>query len=107
MSRPRLQLRRDKSSVVADCNCRLYLINRRTAKYKKASSVSLCIQNQSVIKRSIKLKKQNENYCVSREKLLISGDIESNPGPVTHGTSTHTTPRNPSMTLLKTSIFTS
>ena len=88
MSIPRLQLRREKSSVVADCNCRLYLINRWTAKHKKALSVLLCIQTQSVTKHSIKLNKQNENYCVSREKLLISGDIESNTGPVTHGTST-------------------
>ena len=30
-----LQDRRDKSSVEAGSNCRLYLINRRTAKHKK------------------------------------------------------------------------
>ena len=33
---------------------------------------------------------------VSVSFLLISGDIESNPGPVAHGASTHTVLRNPS-----------
>ena len=58
----RLQDRRDKSSVEAGNFGRLYLINRRTAKHKKASSVLLCSPNKSVTKRSIKLKKQNEKH---------------------------------------------
>ena len=41
------------------------------------------------------------SYCLPREKLLISGDIELSPGPVAHETSTHTVLRNPSMTLLQ------
>ena len=64
-------------------------------------SVLLCIHDQSVTKHSTKLNQQNESYCLSREKLLISGDIESNPGPVAHGTSTHTVLRNPSIALLQ------
>ena len=64
----------------------------------------MCIQNQSATTHSTKLNQQNENYCLSREKLLISGDIESNPGPVAHGTSTHTAHtilKNPSIALLR------
>ena len=56
----RLQVRRAKSSVEAGSNCRLYVINRRTAKHKKASSVLLC--SQKVTKRSIKLNKQYEKH---------------------------------------------
>ena len=48
-----------------------------------------------------KFNQQNESFCVSREKLLISGDIESNLGPVSHGTSPHIVLRNPSMALLQ------
>ena len=44
---------------------------------------------------------KNESYCLTREKLLISGDIESNPGPVAHGTSTHTVLRSHSIALLQ------
>ena len=57
--------------------------------------------SRSVTKHSTKLNQQNESYCLSREKLLISGDVESNPGPVAHGTSTHTVLRNSSIALLK------
>ena len=31
---------------------------------------------------SIKCKKRHHKYCVSRPKLLTSGDIELNPGPI-------------------------
>ena len=63
MCTARLQVRRDKSSVEAVSNCRLYLINRRTAKHKKKTSlVLLCSQNKSVTKRSIKLNKQNDKH---------------------------------------------
>ena len=62
MCTARLEVRRDKSSVEAGRNCRLYFINRRTAKHKKASLVLLCSQNKSVTKRSIKLNKQNEKH---------------------------------------------
>ena len=70
-----------------------------TAKHKKDLSVLLCIQDQSATTHSTKLNQQNENYCLSREKLLISGDIESNPwpGPV----AAHTILRNPSIALLQ------
>ena len=47
------------------------------------------------------MNQQNESYCLSKEKLLISKDIESNPGPVAHGTSTQRVLRNPSMALLQ------
>ena len=33
----------------------------------------------------MKSKKQNHTYFVSRKKLLTSGGIELNPGPVTQG----------------------
>ena len=89
MSRPRPQLRRNKSSRVGDSNRHFYLITRRTAKHKKELSVLLCIQDQSVTKHSKKLNQQNESSYLSNEKLFVSGDIESNPGPVAHGTSTH------------------
>ena len=101
MSRPRPQLRRNKSSRV-DSNRHFYLITRRTAKHKKDFSVILCIQDQSVTKHSTKLNQQNESYCLTREKLLlISGDMKSNPGPVAHGTRTHAVLRNPSIALLQ------
>ena len=101
MSRPRPQLRRNKSSRV-DSNRHFYLITRRTAKHKKDLSVLLCIQDQSVTKHSTKLNQQNESYCLTREKLsLISGDMKSNPGPVAHGTRTHAVLRNPSIALLQ------
>ena len=103
MSRPacRPQLRHNKSSRVGDSNRRVYLTTRRTAEHKKDMSVILCIQGESATKRSTKLNQQNESFCVSREKLLISGDIESNPGPVSHGTRAHIVLRNPSMALLQ------
>ena len=34
---------------------------------------------------SIKCKKRNHKYFVSRTKLLTSGDMELSPGPVTQG----------------------
>ena len=101
MSRPRPQLRRNKSSRVGDSNFHLYVITRRTPKHKKDWSVLLCIQDQCVTKHSTKLNQQNNSHCLSREKLLISGDIDSNPGPVAHGTSTHIVLRSPSMALLQ------
>ena len=101
MYRPRPQLRRNKSSRVGDSNSHFYLITRRTPKHKKDLSVLLCSQDQSVTKHSTKLNQQNESYCLTREKLLISGDIKSNPGTVAHGTCTHAVLRNPSITLLQ------
>ena len=53
----------------------------------------------TVTKPSTKLNQQNENYCVSREKLWISEYIESNPGPVAWRA--RYTYRNPSMALLQ------
>ena len=101
MSRRRPQLRRNKSLRVGDFNRNFYLITRRTAKHKKDLSVLLCIQDQSVTKHSTKLNQQNESYCLTKEKLLISGDIKLNPGPVAHGTCTHAVLRNPSIAPLK------
>ena len=49
---------------------------------KKDMSVLLYIQGESVTKRSTKLNQQNESFCVSGEKLLITGDIESNPNAI-------------------------
>ena len=42
----------------------------------------LCEQNQFVIDDLVNIKKQNEKYCVSRKTLLMSNDVEMNPGPV-------------------------
>ena len=42
MSRPRPQLRRNRSSKVGDSNCLFYPITRRTAKHKIDLSVLLC-----------------------------------------------------------------
>jgi len=49
---------------------------------KKVLQVLLCIQGECVTQRSTQLNQQNESFCVSREKLLISGDIESNPSAI-------------------------
>ena len=59
----------------------------RTTKHKKnqMSSMTNCTCNAyvNVVQCfSIKCKKRHYKYCVSRSKLLTSGDIELNPGPV-------------------------
>ena len=71
MSKPRPELRRNKSSRVGDSNFHLFVITRRTPKHKKDWSVLLCIQDQSVTKHSTKLNQQINSYCLSRERLLI------------------------------------
>ena len=71
MSKPRPQLRRNKSSRVGYSNFHLFVITRRTPKHKKDWSVLLCIQDQSVTKHSTKLNQQINSYCLSRERLLI------------------------------------
>ena len=67
----------------------VYLFKTRTAKDKKTSQVSVVFHDEvlHVVQcNSIKCKKRNHIYCVSREKLFTSGDIELNPEPfVTQG----------------------
>ena len=60
----------------------VFTVPKGLLKIKKGMSVLLCIQGESVTKRSTKLNQQNESFCVSREKLLITGDIESNPNAI-------------------------
>ena len=63
----------------------VYLFKTRTAKHKKTSQVSVVFHDEFVYDvqcNSIKSKKGNQKYCVSRAKLFTSGDIELNQGPV-------------------------
>ena len=65
-----------------DC---VYVFKTRTAKHKRASQVSVVFHDEFVHVvqcQSIKCKKRNHRYCVSRAKLFTSGDIELNPGPI-------------------------
>ena len=65
-----------------------YIFKTRTAKHKKTCEVSVIFHDEFVHVVqccSIKCKKRNHKYFVSRAKLLTSGDIELNPGPVTQG----------------------
>ena len=60
----------------------VYLFKTRTAKHKKTSQVSFVFHDELVHVvqcNSIKCKKRNHIYCVSRAKLFTSGDIELSP----------------------------
>ena len=66
-----------------DC---VYVFKTRTAKHKKTCEVSVILHDEFVHVVqccSIKCKKRNHKYFVSRAKLLTSGDIELNPRLVT------------------------
>ena len=68
-----------------DC---VYVFKTRTAKHKKTCEVSFVFYDEFVPDVqccSIKCKKRNHKYFVSRAKLLTSRVIELNPGPVTQG----------------------
>ena len=68
-----------------DC---VYVFKTRTAKHKKTCEVSVIFHDEFVHVVqccSIKCKKRNHKYFVSRAKLLTLGEIELNPGPVTQG----------------------
>ena len=68
-----------------DC---VYVFKTRNAKHKKTCEVSVIFHDEFVHVVqccSIKYKKRNHKYFVSRAKLLTSGDIELNPRPVTQG----------------------
>ena len=63
----------------------VYLFKTRTAKHKKISQVSVVFHDEFVHvvqSNSIKCKRRNHKYCVSRAKVFSLGDIELNPGPV-------------------------
>ena len=63
----------------------VYLFKTRTAKHKKTSQVSVVFHDEFVHVvqcNSIKCKKRNHKYCVSKAKLFTSGDIELNRGSV-------------------------
>ena len=62
----------------------VYVFKTRTAKNKKTLSISYFSWWISTY-YSIKCEKRNHKYFVSRTKLLISGDMELSPGPVTQG----------------------
>ena len=47
-----------------------FYCTRRTVEHKNDLSVLLCIQGESVAKRSTKLNQQNDSFCVSREKAI-------------------------------------
>ena len=66
----------------------MFIFSTRTAKHKKTCEVSVIFHDEfvHVVQYcSIKYKKRNHKYFVSRAKLLTSGDIELNLGPVTQG----------------------
>ena len=65
----------------------------RTTKHKKTSQQESDVFHDEFVHAScsvvqcfsIKCKKRHHKYCVSRTKLLSSGDIELNPEPVILG----------------------
>ena len=65
----------------------VYVFKTRTAKHKKTWSISYFHDEFVHVVQcySIKCKKRNHKYFVSRTKLLTSGDMELSPGPVTQG----------------------
>ena len=66
----------------------MFIFSTRTAKHKKTCEVSVIFHDEFVHVVqccSIKCKKRNHKYFVSRAKLLTTGDIELNAGPVTQG----------------------
>ena len=67
------------------------------------SKIFVTIQKQAIIEcYPIECNKQHQRYCVSRRNLLISGDIELNPGPLPQGNNTMcTVSQTPSMVLLQ------
>ena len=63
----------------------VYLFKTTTAKHNRTSQVLVVFHDEFVYVvqcNSIKCKKRNHKYCVSRAKLFTSGDIELNPGLV-------------------------
>ena len=66
----------------------MFIFSTRTAKHKKTCEVSVIFHDEFVHVVQcylIKYKKRNHKYFVSRAKLLTTGDIELNAGPVTQG----------------------
>ena len=66
----------------------VFIFSTRTAKHKKTCEVSVIFHDEFVRVVQcylIKYKKRNHKYFVSRAKLLTTGDIELNAGPVTQG----------------------
>ena len=76
---------------------RTFLVNRPTSLYKTQRIPSSHSYSSSLIKCCA----QNENYCLSRRKLLVSGDIESNPGPLIQDNIVQSVPRIPPVVLLQ------
>ena len=66
---------------IQDC---VYVFKTRNAEHKKTCEVSAVFHDEFVHVQccSIKCKKRNHKYFVSRAKLHTSGDIELKPGPV-------------------------
>ena len=66
----------------------LFIFSKQELQSIKRREVSVIFHDEfvNVVQcYSIKCKKRNHKYFVSRAKLLTSGDIELNPGPVTQG----------------------
>ena len=64
----------------------MFIFSTRTAKHKKTCEVSVIFHDEFVHVVQcylIKYKKRNHKYFVSRAKLLTTGNIELNAGPVT------------------------
>ena len=91
-----------KSLTLLNGECCCYLLKIRTAKHKKTSATLLCFQGQSLTEDSIQGNKQSSRkYCASRDSLLLSGDIQLNPGPATHESITNSSLKQSPMTLLQ------
>ena len=66
----------------------MFIFSKQELQRIKRREVSVIFHNEFVLVVqccSIKYKKRNHKYFVSRAKLLTSGDIELNLGPVTQG----------------------
>ena len=66
----------------------MFIFSTKTAKHKKTYEVSVIFHDKFVHVAQcylIKYMKRNHKYFVSRAKLLTTGDIELNAGPVTQG----------------------
>ena len=79
MSRFRPQHSRLKFTSFQRCNnVHYFLTQPNFDKYKKITPLFVC----NFLKNSMSLYKFNKIYSISKTKLLLSGDVELNPGPV-------------------------
>ena len=76
--------KRTLSTYVCWTNNKLIYIVRMRTKKPKNTDKQIRVVDRSDLNNCflIKRNKQQEKYCVSKEKIFTSGDIELNPGPV-------------------------